>query len=213
MKRKSTSQSAFFNLRVLIAAVFCLVGVFVAPTPTLAQCSWSAGASLPSIGTRLVGVYFPTNGRFYAMGGRTSDVQGSEFTHPFEYDPVGNSWTTDLAVTYPDTITNNMACGVLTESGIPYIYCVGGSEVATQTATGRDFRYEPITDTISTVPANWPSGDQNFIPGGFSVYNNNMFILGGFDINVAMDDNIWQFDPVALVWTHKNAHLPTQLGY
>src|SRR6266536_546397 len=30
MKRKSTSQSAFFNLRILIAAVFCLVGVAVA---------------------------------------------------------------------------------------------------------------------------------------------------------------------------------------
>src|SRR6266702_4191793 len=30
MKKKSTSQSAFFNLRVLIAAVFCLIGVFVA---------------------------------------------------------------------------------------------------------------------------------------------------------------------------------------
>ncbi len=30
MKKKSTSQSAFFNLRVLIAAVFCLAGVVVA---------------------------------------------------------------------------------------------------------------------------------------------------------------------------------------
>jgi hypothetical protein len=30
MKKKSTSQSAFFNLRVLIAAVFCLAGIFVA---------------------------------------------------------------------------------------------------------------------------------------------------------------------------------------
>src|ERR1700751_2343329 len=30
MKKKSTSKSAFFNLRVLIASVFCLVGVFVA---------------------------------------------------------------------------------------------------------------------------------------------------------------------------------------
>jgi len=30
LKKKSTSKSAFFNLRVLIAAVFCLVGVFVA---------------------------------------------------------------------------------------------------------------------------------------------------------------------------------------
>src|SRR6476646_9398063 len=30
MKKNSTSQSAFFNLRVLIAAVFCLGGIFVA---------------------------------------------------------------------------------------------------------------------------------------------------------------------------------------
>jgi hypothetical protein len=30
MKKKSTSQSAFFNLRVLIAFVFCLAGVFIA---------------------------------------------------------------------------------------------------------------------------------------------------------------------------------------
>ena len=117
------------------------------------------------------------------------------------------------SATYPDNQVNNMACGILNQGGTDYIYCVGGSEVANQTSTGRVFRYDPITDTISTVPANWPSGDQNFVPGGFSVYNNNMYILGGFEINVAMDDNIWQFDPVALVWTHKNAHLPTQLGY
>jgi hypothetical protein len=32
MKKKSTSQSAFFNLRVLIASVFCLIGVFFALT-------------------------------------------------------------------------------------------------------------------------------------------------------------------------------------
>ena len=30
MKKKSTSQSAFFNLRVLIASILCLFGVFVA---------------------------------------------------------------------------------------------------------------------------------------------------------------------------------------
>jgi hypothetical protein len=30
MKKNSTSQSAFFNLRVLLASVFCLAGVFVA---------------------------------------------------------------------------------------------------------------------------------------------------------------------------------------
>ena len=30
MKKKSTSKSAFFNLRVLIASMLCLFGVFVA---------------------------------------------------------------------------------------------------------------------------------------------------------------------------------------
>ena len=189
-------------------------GVSPTPTPTAtpASCSWAAGPSMPTVGSRMVGVFFPANGKFYAMGGRSSDTPPSEFTHPYEYDPGSNSWTIKSA-TYPDTHTNNMACGVLSESGIPYIYCVGGSELASQTTTGRVFRYNPITDTMSTVPANWPSGDANILPGGFSEYNNNMFILGGFNINISMDDNIWQFDPVALVWTHKNAHLPTQLGY
>ena len=30
MKKKSTSQSAFFNLRILTAALFCLLGIAVA---------------------------------------------------------------------------------------------------------------------------------------------------------------------------------------
>jgi hypothetical protein len=175
-------------------------------------CSWGPGPNMPSVGTRMVGVFFAGNGKFYAMGGRSSDAGGSEFTHPFEYDPASNSWS-EKAATYPDTFVNNMACGVLNQGGTDYIYCAGGSEVASQTATGRVFRYNPITDTLSTVPANWPSGDANIIPGGFSVFNNTLVILGGFTINVAMDDNIWQFDPVALTWTHKDSVLPTPLGY
>src|SRR5437016_3001908 len=96
--------------------------------------------------------YFPANGKFYAMGGRSSDTAGNEFTHPFEYDPVGNSWATKTA-TYADNQTNNMACGVLTDAGTPYIYCVGGSAAGATTATGRVFRYNPVTDAISPVAA------------------------------------------------------------
>ena len=33
-----------------------------------ASCSWSAGPDLPSVGARVVGVYFPANGKFYGMG-------------------------------------------------------------------------------------------------------------------------------------------------
>ena len=52
------------------------------------------------------------------MGGRASDTAGNEFTHPFEYDPATNTWTTKAA-TYPDNLVNNMACGVLTDAGTP----------------------------------------------------------------------------------------------
>src|SRR5882724_6205005 len=64
------------------------------PSPT-PLCNWSAGPDLPSAGTRFAGVFFPANGKFYAMGGR--DMNNIEFTHPFEYDPVANTWTTKSA--------------------------------------------------------------------------------------------------------------------
>jgi hypothetical protein len=174
--------------------------------------SWEAGADLPSPAVRMVGVFFPANARFYGMGGRSSEVAGSDFVHPFEYDPFANTWT-PRAATYPDNEVNNMACGILIDNGTPYIYCVGGSEVATQTSTGRVFRYEPITDTISTVPANWPSGDANILPGGFTVLNNKLYILGGFRINTAMTDTIWEFTPGTNTWVLKNAVLPVSRGY
>jgi hypothetical protein len=147
------------------------------------------------------------------MGGRSSDSAGSDFTQPFEYDPGTNTWATKGA-TYPDNEVNNMACGVLNDSGTDYIYCVGGSAAGASTATDRVFRYNPVTDVISTVAAPWP-GDVGGIvlPGGFSVFQNNLYVLGGFSINVNMVDDIWQFDPVGLTWTHKSTHLPVALGY
>src|SRR4029077_635109 len=103
------------------------------PTPTATptatpSCTpvWLAGPNFPSVDVRSVGVYFPANGRFYAMGGRSADTAGNDFTNPFEFDPVANTWTTKAA-TYADNQVNNMACGVLTVAGTPYIYCVGGS--------------------------------------------------------------------------------------
>ena len=96
---------------------------------------------------RAVGVYFPANGNFYTMGGRTSDTAGSDFQHAASIThPATNSWT-QKAATLPDNQMNNMACGVLTVSGTPYIYCVGGSAAGQTTATARVFCYNPVTDT------------------------------------------------------------------
>ena len=84
--------------------------------------TWRPGPDMPSTGVRMVGVLAP--GGFYVMGGRSMDGVGNDFTHPFEYDPGSNTWAIKSA-TYPDNQVSNMACGVLTDSGTPYIYCVG----------------------------------------------------------------------------------------
>jgi hypothetical protein len=78
--------------------------------------------------------------------------------------------------------------------------------------TGRVFRYNPVTDTITTVAAPWPAGTQNVLPGGFSVLGNKLYILGGFNVNVSMDARIWEFTPPSS-WVQKSTNLPTELGY
>src|SRR6478609_3044426 len=181
-----------------------------------AQSGWSAAAPLPTPGVRLAGVYFPANGKFYAMGGRASDTAGNEFTHPFEYDPNTNAWTTKAA-TYPDNMVNNIACGVLTDAGTPYIYCAGGSVISTPTVTtGRVFRYDPVTDTISPVAAPWPAAGTTVIPGGFTVFQNKLYILGGFDTVTGGGqgiNQIWEFTPSPAAWVQKPTNLPVPLGY
>jgi hypothetical protein len=177
---------------------------------------WSAGGPI-NAGTgavRSAGVYFPANGKFYAMGGRSSDSGGSDFTHPFEYDPVTNTWTTKSA-TFLDNQVNNMACGVLSLGGTPYIYCVGGSAAGASTAIARVFYYNPVTDSLTYLTAgdDWP-GDSSgtILPGGFAVTGNKLYILGGFDILVASTNQIWEFDPTAGVGAKWLQRVNTPMG-
>jgi len=187
-----------------LALGFALVALMA--RATVAQ--WSAAANLPSNVTRAVGVFFPGNGKFYAMGGRTSDAAGSDLTHPLEYNPTANTWTTKVGATYPDNQVNNMACGVLTFSATPLIVCVGGSAAGQVTATARVFTYDPVSNTLVLLALdNWPGNVAGTIlPGGFAVVNNKLYILGGFNINVASTNQIWEFDPslgVGSRWTQR----------
>jgi hypothetical protein len=46
----------------------------------------------------------------------------------------------------------------------------------------------------------WPgNASGTILPGGFAVYNNKLYILGEFNINVSSTNQIWQFDPTAAV--------------
>ena len=179
---------------------------------------WTSGPNLPTTLARAAGIYFPANGRFYAMGGRSSDSVGSDQTNPFEYNPTTNTWATKAA-TYPDAHVSDMACGALTDSGgTPQIYCVGGSQAGQTTATARIFGYDPVADTITTLTAadNWP-GDASgtILPGGFAVVGNKLYIMGGFDINNATTHQTWVFDPTAAVgsrWLQLSDY-PADRGY
>jgi plastocyanin len=196
-------------------AAHCVLGMtgVVNVSGGCAPSGWSAGPDLPSTGVRMVGVYFQASAKFYAVGGRSADGTGNDFVHPFEYDPAANSWTTKGA-SFPDNQVNNMACGVLAESGTPYIYCVGGSAGGATTATGRVFRYDPVTDAISAVAAPWPGvGADAVLPGGFTIFQNKLYILGGFDIPAGNGTSqIWEFTPPS-TWVQKAAVLPVPLGY
>jgi len=225
MKRAHLLRIAFFSLLLLGVSLITAIALgqrlpgaplpnenptgFVCPDCNFPS-GWRPGPDMPSTGVRMVGVLL---NKFYAMGGRSMDGVGNDFTHPFEYDTFSHTWTIKSA-TYPDNQVSNMACGALNDSGTYYIYCVGGSAGGQTTATDRVFRYNPITDTISTIPSPWPGdADGITLPGGFTVFNNKLYILGGFRINTAMTDTIWEFTPGTNTWVQKSAHLPVPLGY
>ena len=190
-------------------------------TGTPCPAGWAAGPAFPAVAVvRSVGVFFPANGKFYSMGGRSSDTAGNNFANPFEFDPTASTWTQKSAV-LPDLNVNNMACGVMTVGGTPQIYCVGGSAGGGTTATARVFSYNPATDTITALAAgdDWPGSPggatATVLPGGFAVVANKLYILGGFDIPVGSTGTTWAFDPTAAVgakWTQK-ANYPVTKSY
>ncbi len=195
----------------------------VAATATcVAQAAgWTLGAPFNATAVvRGTGVFFPANGNFYVMGGRTTDVAGSDLTNVHGYIPSTNTWFTDSDAPYPDNQVNNMVCGVLTVSGTPQIYCVGGSAAGATVATARVFSYNPATNSITSLPAadNWPGNSSGGnLPGGFAVFQNKLYILGGFTISPAAAMNtIYEFDPTLASgsrWTLKPTVLPVAMAY
>ena len=82
------------------------------------------------------------------------------------------------------------------------------------TFTDRVFRYDPVTDVITTVAAPWPGAQGTTLPGGFTVFQNKLYILGGFDTIAGNGTNqIWEFTPTTNGWVQKGAVLPVPLGY
>ena len=73
--------------------------------------TWATRTSAPSPIVRAWGAFFPSNGKFYLMGGRSADAAGTDFTQVNIYDPVLDSWSMSTA-TFSDGQVNNMVGGV-----------------------------------------------------------------------------------------------------
>jgi hypothetical protein len=165
---------------------------------------------------RAWGVYFPPNGKFYAMGGRRADDPSAAQFNPLEFTPSTNTWVTKTAV-FSDNQTSNLQGGVLTVGGTPMIVVVGGSAGGGTGGTTETRHYNPVTDQLVTITTDpWTPGTTT-VPGGSAIHNNKLYILGGFDIpgGVASDD-IWEYDPARPAgsrWVQKAASLPTPLSY
>ena len=75
-------------------------------------------------------------------------------------------------------------------------------------------RYNPVSDTIESIASPWPGDNDGItLPGGFAFFNNKLYILGGFRINTAVTNQIWEFDPTSNLWVQKSSLLPVARGY
>jgi hypothetical protein len=181
---------------------------------------WVQGALLPVPLVRAWGVYFPPNGKFYAMGGRTADGTGTAQLNPLEYTPSTDTWITKTAV-FSDQQTSNVQGGVLTMNTLggngSVIVIVGGSAGGGTGGTTETRIYDPVADTLTTLETDpWTPGTTT-VPGGSAVWNNKLYIFGGFDIPGAIaSDDIWELDlnrAPGSRWVLKTAVLPTPLAY
>lgn len=202
-------------------AIGTIVGMADAAAAPAGVCAppgaWTQRTDFPGTIVRSWGTYFPPTGLFYAIGGRADDTAGSDYTQINIYDPAMDSWSVSTA-TFEDNQVNNMVGGVLDVGGTMSIVIVGGSAAGAATATSDVRVYDPVMDSLTVLTTDpWPGNtDGAILPGGAAVYENKLFVFGGFDIGIGMTDAIWQFDPAAADgsrWTQMTATLPTPVGY
>jgi hypothetical protein len=170
--------------------------------------------------TRADAVYVPSTGLIYVIGGRSADTPGAFNQTIYTYNPNTNAWAIATTV-LTDTKTSNLAVVLLNGPGGARIYAVGGSAPtgSPDLLPSNVVRvYDPVGGTLTSADA-WPQTSPYVIPGGWSVFNNRLYMFGGYDpfnTPTTMISDIWEFDPMrpaGSMWAHKSAHLSIARGY
>ncbi|MFL5734391.1 MAG: hypothetical protein ACJ78Q_14485, partial [Chloroflexia bacterium] len=130
---------------------------------------------------------YPPNGKLYVMGGRHG-IDGEDISQRliWEYTPGSpgpGTWISKTALlegTSPgERQTANMAVAVLTDAGGVRIYAIGGNDINSNPASLVRV-YNPSADSLTTLTTDpWPASPAR-VPGGYAVYNNKLYIFGGF---------------------------------
>jgi Kelch motif protein len=201
----------------LVAATFATAAE-AAPQGCTPPGAWATRTPYTNTISRAWGAFYPPDGKFYLMGGRPDDVAGDDFIQVHIYDPVADSWSESNA-TFTDNQNNNMVGGVLDFGGGQIlIVTVGGSMAGGTTSSSNTQTYDPVGDSLQLLASDpWPgNADGATLPGGAAVYENKLYVFGGFDIGIGMVDTITVFDPSAAAgsrWSTATATLPVPRGY
>jgi len=188
------------------------------PTCTPSSGSWADKATItaaPGL-VRADGAYWAANGLVYVLGGRTSDTAGTFSQVIYTYNVATNTWA-QAPTMLTDMDTSNLAAAVLTGPSGQRIYAVGGTVAGGTIPSGIVRIYDPATGTLTTGTP-WPQTPP-VVPGGWAVYNNKLYMFGGFDPATgggSQTDNIWIYDPMVGAggtWTQSPAHLSQARGY
>jgi len=124
--------------------------------------------------TRIDAEYYPGTGKVYILGGRSgSNTVGTIYA----FDPVANTCAATGA-TMPIPISNYTVN--LVNNGTYDLLCTFGGRDSSGAQTLAVQCYNPVLNTASQV-ATLPSAYTGYVPGAQVVYNNRVYIFGGFN--------------------------------
>lgn len=150
--------------------------------------------------TRYDAEFYPGTGLVYALGGRTD---ATTFGDIYSYNPETGACA-DTGANMPVPISNYTVN--LVNNGTADVLCTFGGRASTGTPTLAVQCYNPVTNTASQV-ATLPTAWTGYTPGAQAVYNNKVYIFGGFNSTVSPYETTRtdRFDPVTNTFTQLGA--------
>ncbi len=164
--------------------------------------TWQYGPTTGFRFTRFDGEYFPPTGKVYFLGGRLSNnaTDGTVWC----FDPDSGIYRS-MGVTMPVPVSNYNIC-ILRDDYSPTdtygLYIVGG-RTGGGPKTAAVQVYYPKSNTVRTIdtdPLPMRIGGVRIpIPGANVVYNNKMYVFGGFNESLSpwTTNETWVYDPLA----------------